>query len=499
MLAMAQLEYIKFLRNEEGLSINTIAKKMNVNWRTAKKYADRENWNIEVRHRKKTYPVLGPYLDIIDTWLLEDQRRPKKQRHTNIHIYERLVKECGFTGGQRTVTTYVANKKKELTKPTNTYLDLQHPGGEAQVDFGTAEVTHLQKLIQVKYLVMSFPYSNASYLWFLPGENIECFLTGLQELFKCVDAVPRKIWFDNLSAAVAKVQGRDRKTTELFRQFALHYGFQHEFCNVGEGHEKGNVENKVGCTRRNWMVPLPQLTSWESINKQMKEKAEKYLQQKHYEKQQPIGILFEEEKKKMKLLPREPFDVYRLSNAILDKYGKVKWDGQHFSIPRGSRHENVLLKVYWDQVQVLNEQHEQIGSFPRPYTFKEREIDWMAELELIRIKPKAVPYSWVYSQLSKALQTYINISDLSKRKKRISWLIKWFETGYSMENINQAIENTSIYQQDQEGIICHALYQLANPQVSTNTLPENYTPEEVKNYDPDLSAYDQLSKRGVAS
>ena len=47
MLAMAQQEYIKFLRDNEGLSINKIAKLMNVNWRTAKKYADQENWNIK--------------------------------------------------------------------------------------------------------------------------------------------------------------------------------------------------------------------------------------------------------------------------------------------------------------------------------------------------------------------------------------------------------------------------------------------------------------------
>src|SRR5690606_2495181 len=106
------------------------------------------------------FPVLGPYLEIIDAWLEEDLRRPKKQRHTNVRVYQRLVEECGFTGGERTVTTYVANKKKELAKQKDTYLDLEHPGGEAQVDFGTAEVSHQQKLIQVKYLVMSLPYSN---------------------------------------------------------------------------------------------------------------------------------------------------------------------------------------------------------------------------------------------------------------------------------------------------------------------------------------------------
>ncbi len=44
------------------------------------------------------------------------------------------------------------------------------------------------------------------------------------------------------------------------------------------------------------MVPFPTLTTWEDINEQMKEKAEKYLQEMHYEKKQTIHALFEEEK-----------------------------------------------------------------------------------------------------------------------------------------------------------------------------------------------------------
>lgn len=107
MLAMAQQQYIKHLREREDLSINTIAGEMNINWRTAKKYADKVNWNTVLKERKKHYPILGPYLDIIDTWLEEELRKHKKQRHTQIRIYQRLVDECGYTGGQRTVTTYL--------------------------------------------------------------------------------------------------------------------------------------------------------------------------------------------------------------------------------------------------------------------------------------------------------------------------------------------------------------------------------------------------------
>jgi DNA-directed RNA polymerase specialized sigma24 family protein len=41
MLKVPQQEYIKYLREFEGLSISEIKEKLNINWRTAKKYADK--------------------------------------------------------------------------------------------------------------------------------------------------------------------------------------------------------------------------------------------------------------------------------------------------------------------------------------------------------------------------------------------------------------------------------------------------------------------------
>lgn len=497
---MAQQQYIKHMREHEDQSINYIAETMKINWRTAKKYADKDNWNKRMNKRKKRHPVLGPYLDVIDTWLEEDKRRHKKQRHTQLKIYKRLMDECGFKGGQRTVSTYVSRKKKVLYQAQQTYLDLQHPGGEAQVDFGTAEVCHEQTIIQIKYLCMSFPYSNASYLWLLPSENIECFLTGLQRLFELVGGVPRKIWFDNLSAAVAKVENyRERKTTKRFTQFALHYGFQYEFCNVGQGHEKGNVENKVGFSRRNWMVPEPILITWEDLNRQMKAKAEEYLLEMHYTKKQPIHALFAEEKQKLLYLPNESFDVYRLETAILDKYGRVEFEGQHHILIKGKIREAVLLKIHWDEVVVLNQEYEPLGAFSRHYSLKTQEIDWKAQLAIVHKKPKAMTYAWIYAQLPQSIQEYVHIEDLSRRKKRIRWLMKWLDGGYSIDHLAQALKNTSIYQLDQEGVIYHRLYQMTHPTLEIESLAENYTPEALRGYDPDLDVYNTLAKPEVVS
>ena len=101
MLVMAEIKYIKHLREEEGKSIQAIADTLDINWRTARKYADCADFNIALpRKRKRRRTVMDPYVDIIDTWLLEDKNLPCKQRHTAKRIHDRLVREHGFGGAR---------------------------------------------------------------------------------------------------------------------------------------------------------------------------------------------------------------------------------------------------------------------------------------------------------------------------------------------------------------------------------------------------------------
>jgi len=496
MLAMAQVDYINFLRDKEGLSINSLAKHLGINWRTAKKYADQEDWSPEVKRRIKRYPILGPYLDVIDAWLTEDLSRKRKQRHTNIRIYQLLRDECGYTGGIRTVTGYVSKRKKELAQEQETYTELIHPGGEAQVDFGTTDIIYEGTWLQVKYLVMSFPYSNAAYLVVLPRENITCFLEGLKLLFAWTGGVPRKLWFDNLSAAVVKIKGHgERKLTEMFHRFKLHYRFEAVFCNPRAGHEKGNVEKKVGTSRRNWFVPIPVMTSWEQLNQHMYQKAEKAMEQEHYKHKRSIRSLWEEEREKLLQLPTEPFEVVQLGTANLDKYGSVHIDQERLSVPGGSAKQLVSLKMYWDHVEVLNEAYKTIAVLPRPFSLKQQELNWIQELEQLKNKPRAVPYTIVYSALSETLRRYLDISDLPDRSRRMKNLIKWLRDGYDIDQITKALSHIATYLWDEDGMVYQELYRTIHPE-QLEYLEETYTPSDVRDYEPALEAYDALTSKG---
>src|SRR5699024_12754309 len=99
----------------------------------------------------------------------------------------------------------------------------------------------------------------------------------------------------------------------------------------------------------------------------------------------------------------------------LDKYGNIHMDRERLSVPGGGGGQLVFLKVYWDRVEVMDEAHETIAVLPRPSSLKQQEIDWVQALEQVKNKPRAVPYTVVYSALPKTLKRYLGIADLSHR------------------------------------------------------------------------------------
>ncbi|MEB2302402.1 hypothetical protein LAV72_22615 [Lysinibacillus xylanilyticus] len=149
MLAMSEVNCIKTLRNEKGLSITTIANTLAINWRTAKKYSDEDQLPEVKTRRKKGMMYDGKWGEIVGDWLEEDAKLKKKLRRTTKQIYEGLIK-LEFPGSYWTVCDFIQEwrvaKDDELTKG---YERLAHPAGEAQVDFGIMEAVHEGKIVDV--------------------------------------------------------------------------------------------------------------------------------------------------------------------------------------------------------------------------------------------------------------------------------------------------------------------------------------------------------------
>ena len=310
MLAVDEIKYIRHEVNNKDNSYADDARRMRRDPRTIKTYAEMEDFSPEDKPKqKRPSPVLDPVKHIVDEWLLEALKQKKKFRRTAKRIWELLKEDYGFKGSDRTVRNYVSNRKRELLNESEqAALPLETKPGSAQVDFGEAPFIYQGEQVTLPYLVVSFPYSNALYFQVFPAQNKECLLEGLKRIFHRMGSVPRRIRFDNLSAAVKKIlPNGERQLTKEFENFVLHYGFECEFCNPESGNEKGHVEAMVKYIRNNYLLPALHVLDLEELNNTFWKKAEDDRQRKHYEKRELISELFEEDMKANLVLPGKEF------------------------------------------------------------------------------------------------------------------------------------------------------------------------------------------------
>ena len=145
-----------------------------------------------------------------------------------------------------------------------------------------------------------------------------------------------------MSTAVAQVlEGTERKLTDGFTRFMLHYRFQADFCNPASGNEKGNVENKVGYIRRNALVPIPTIISFEEFNSHLFDWCENDAERPHYQRGVTIQSLWEDEKPKLLKLPEVPYNVFNYESLRVSKTGFVCIDTNKYGLSLALHDETV--------------------------------------------------------------------------------------------------------------------------------------------------------------
>lgn len=425
MLKMAQREYIKHLYEVEEKSVLEIANTTGFNYRTVRKYAHQEDWsNDTLPNIEPTgYPVLEAYIPTIDVWPEADRKIPRKQRHTVKRIYDQLRDEKGFPGSYSSVKKYVRKKKFAMKASAEGYLPLAQPSGHGQVDFGKFLYYDARQREQIGYaLTFSFPNSNKGYTQAFPSQNQECLLAGMQRIFEQIGGVPPRLRFDNMTTAVAQVlEGTERVLTDGFMRFKLHYRFQADFCNPRSGNEKGNVENKVGYSRRNAFVPVPAMTSFEDFNESLWDWCKKDAERPHYKYKVSIQELWREEQDNLLALPEYPFPVFRYESMAVSKYGFAVIDTNKYGLAPSLYSETVQAKIFYDHVEFFHD-HQPVGKYRRCHGSNEEIYDWTQYVATLCKKPGAIEHTRVFHQMPRPWQQHLEQSHGKGRKSALQLL-----------------------------------------------------------------------------
>src|SRR6516165_4472654 len=239
----------------DGLSKRAACREYDIHWDTLQKILNHPEPPGYRRAAPRPRPKLDPFLPVLHQILEDDKKVHKKQRHTAPRIFERLRDEYGYAGGKTVVTEAVSAWRRTRAE---VFVPLSHRPGEAQVDFGEAEIVLDGQAAKVALFVMTLPYSDAFFVCAFPRECTEAFLEGHVRAFAFFGGVPRRISYDNSKVAVAQITGsRGRKVTDAFLRLKSHHLFEHHFCLVRRPTEKGHVETLVGFARRTFLVPVP--------------------------------------------------------------------------------------------------------------------------------------------------------------------------------------------------------------------------------------------------
>jgi transposase len=506
MLAMDKIHFIRQLYYEQGKDIPAIIAETGHDRKTIIKYLDMTDFNTpepKAEDPENMCPKLDTYKPLIDSWLSEDRKAPRKQRHTAKRVFHRLRTEAeGFDCSYRLVAKYVAYRKAQLKIDNKKgYLPLIHHPGEAQADFGAAQFFENSMSREGKYLVLSFPYSNAGYPQLMYGENAECFMESMVEIFQHIGGVPTEIWFDNTATLVTKIlKDGGRQLTDKFLRFSEHYGFQFKFMNPESGWEKGNVENKVGYSRRNFLVPPPRFTELCGFNRQLLAEADQDMDREHYHYDQTILERYGEDKKALLPLPGTAFDPARYETALTDKWGRFTLEaGKHeYSVSPDHTCTNVWLKITARQVQVMDMQHRPIVTHTRLYGGqKQSSMEWLPYLTAISRKPRSLFNSGIYDMMPENMRRYMDTCGSTDRGAILKVLAELTgRTGFdsAVQTVNQAL----IYQVKDPDSLKNLYRRLYSDVPELPPMPSQSGIPGVRQMPADLASYDRFLQRGGA-
>jgi transposase len=371
----------------EGRSQRAVAREFGLSRETVRKmlqYAVPPGYQ---RQQPIKRPKLGPWLGVIDAILNDDKQRPPKQRHTSKRIFERLKEEHGFTGGYTIVKDYV---RTATLRGQEMFVPLMHPAGEAQVDFGEALVVIAGVEQKAHYLVMDLPQSDDCFVAAFPAETTEAFLEGHVRAFAHFGGVPTRILYDNTRIAVAKILGgEERQRTRAFSELQSYYLFADKFGRPAKGNDKGKVEGLVGYARRNFMVPIPRVSSWQELNAHLEQQCQKRRERRLRGHSETIGERFERDSAALLPLPAAPYEACEKISTRVSSLSLVRYRSNDYSVPTQYGHRQVWVKGYVHEV-VIASGSEVIARHERSY---EREVvvfDPLHYLALLEQKTRAL-------------------------------------------------------------------------------------------------------------
>ncbi len=327
---MDQVHVIRYKVQVEGQSIRQVAREMGISRVTVKRYLE----GAEPGGRR-TPTRSRPVLERVERRLEELlEQAPSwtagKQQLTAARLW-RMLREEGFEVGETLVKRYVREWKRQRRE---VFVPLEYPPGDlAQVDFFEVLIDLDGERRKAWMFVMRLMHSKRDFAWLYPRQDQICFIDGHVRAFDHFGAVPHRIAYDNLRAAVTKILcGSERELSARFESMCAHYVFEPSFCRPATGHDKGGVEARGKGIRWQHLVPIPAGDDLTAMSGTLLARLDADAS-KPRRSGPTIAEQFETERSQMLPTPARAFRSAAVRFASLSRGSLAKVDGAYYSAP----------------------------------------------------------------------------------------------------------------------------------------------------------------------
>jgi transposase len=472
---------IRHLFTEQGLGLRQIARELQLNLKTVRKWARREKFV------KAAVPLRPSKLDPFKGEIV---RLLERHDYSARQIFQQL-KERGYAGQYSILKAWVRHVRPQR-RPAFLTLHFE-PGQCAQVDWGCAgwvPVGSTRRLLS--FFVMVLAFSRKMYLEFTLAQTLEHFLAAHQHAFEYFRGVVRQVWVDNCKVAVLSRAPGAIVFNPRYLDFAQYQGFEIRACGVGQPQEKGRVENGVGYVKKNFLHGL-ELADFNSINPAARYWLDTVANVRvHGQTQKTPQELFAQEK--LKPLHPLPYDAAIVDTVRVNSQFRIHVDGNRYSVPCQYASSQLTLKLYPDRL-LIYDQEKLVAEHVRRYDrHQDYELpDHVAPLLLQRKKARDQKLFLRFLALCpRAHEYYQQLEQRRLNPKHHVQKIVALSELYGLEAVARAMEDAFTYQAFSCEYITNILQQRQRPAPEPGALHLTRQQDllELDLPAPDLSLYD---------
>lgn len=259
----------------------------------------------------------------------------------------------------------------------------------------------------------------------------------------------------------------------------------------------------MGFTRRQYLVPIPEVASYEELNHLLLQRCLRDDERRVHRQPLTIGTAWQEEQPLLRPLPPFDYDCCDITTVRLTPYSQATYQTNRYSVPVKRARREVTVKAYPFHIEILDGST-MLARHPRCYGREQDLFDPFHYLALLEQRPGAFDYA---KPLKAWRKDWPASYHLLLNKLREKWpegrgvqefvRVLMLHQDYPSPLIEQAVEQALALGCVHLDGVEHCLHQLTEPVHQDSPVDLVLRPDldAIGTQPVDLSRYDQLLKQ----